>query len=208
MNELIEYIELDEPSGELMTDAELDKHKRMFWEHYRRFFTSTKHYDYFVNSRGYIEKYNKKFLTEEGHKSVYFERVPMKMYQRNKKGRKERYLSVVIDHKRYAVKTLVAQSFSRTWVKGSRIYHNNRKPSNCNYLNLIIVGPNERINFEHKGQEIEVLINKKWVRFNSIKEAAHKLNVSISSFRRYIHGQIKNKNKSVSKDIRFRFVGE
>jgi hypothetical protein len=204
--ELIDMLFKQQEDKPSMTLKQLEEHKKTFWEHYRVFFKETKYFHYYVNSRGYVEKYNKKNLTPEGHKSMFFERVPSKMYERIRNNRNEKFLSVVIDHKRYAVKKLVAMSFSRTWVKGSKIYHKNKRESNCNYLNLIILGPKEKQNFLQKGKMVEVLVNRRWIKFNSIKEASNYLNVSVSSFRRFIKGKIKNKKRSSIEHIRFRVV--
>jgi hypothetical protein len=130
----------------------------------------------------------------------------MKLYKRNKKSKHEEYLAVVIDHRRYPVKKLVAMTFSRIWMPGSKIYHRNKKITHCGFKNLLIVPPGVKFDHSHRGKKIQVLLNKRWITFDSLKEAATELNVSLSSFRRHINGRIKNKNKSSMPKLRFRYV--
>jgi len=190
----------------LRTDEELEAHRKKHWEHYHRLFKETKHCLYYINSRGYVEKYFKKDYTDVGTKAEFFHKVPSRLYKRNKKSKYEEYLAVVIDHQRYAVKTLVAKTFSRLWVPGSHIYHKNKKIKECNFKNLIISPPGSKQKQTHRGKEILVLINKRWVKFSSFREASIELNVSISSFRRHVKGKIKNKSKSSIPTFRFKYV--
>jgi len=188
------------------TDVELEEHRRLNWEHYRRLFKETKYCLYYINSRGYVEKYFKRDLTEGGPLSSYFSRVPMKLYQRKTKGKNEEYLSVIIDHVRYPMKKLVAMTFSRIWQPGSKIYHRNKKVTVCNFKNLLIVPPGSNFKHTHKGKKIAVLINKRWVIFQSLKEAAEEMNVSLSSFRRHIHSQKKRVRKTNIATIKFKYI--
>lgn len=190
----------------LLTDAELEEHRRLNWEHYRRLFKSTKYCLYYINSRGYVEKYFKKDLTEGGPLSSYFYRVPMKLYKRSTKGKHEEYQSVIIDHVRYPMKKLVAMTFSRIWVPGSKIYHRNKKLTNCSFKNLLIITPDMKFNHTHRGKKIAVLVNKRWVVFQSLKEAADELNVSLSSFRRHINKKNQGKRKTQIGTIKFKYI--
>jgi DNA-binding CsgD family transcriptional regulator len=190
----------------LLNDEELEEHRRLNWEHYRRLFKETKYCLYYINSRGYVEKYFKRDLTEGGPLSSFFYRVPMKLYQRKTKGKNEEYVSVIIDHVRYPMKKLVAMTFSRIWEPGSKIYHRNKKNTNCNFKNLLIIPPGKKFDHTHKGKQIAVLINKRWVPFQSLKEAADELGVSLSSFRRHINNKNKNLRKSQIKKIKFKYI--
>jgi hypothetical protein len=191
---------------EIITIEELEEHRRLHWEHYHRLFTETKHCLYYINSRGFVEKYMKNALEENGPLATRFSRLPMKLYKRNKKSKHEEYLAVVIDHRRYPVKKLVAMTFSRIWKPGSKIYHRNKKITNCGFKNLLIVPPGVEFEHSHRGKKIQVLINKRWITFDSLKEAAIELNISLSSFRRHVHGKIKNKGKSSMPTLRFRYA--
>ena len=205
----IDYLkdqDVKEPSEVILTIEELEEHRRLHWEHYHRLFKETAHCLYYVNSRGFVEKYMKRDLQENGPLANRFSRLPTKLYKRNKKSKHEEYLAVVIDHRRYPVKKLVAMTFSRIWKPGSKIYHRNKKIANCNFRNLLIVPPGAEFNHSHRGKKIEVLINKRWVLFDSLKEAAIELNISLSSFRRHIRGTIKNKKKSCMPTLRFRYA--
>ena len=205
MDDIVELF-LANYHGETMTVEELEAHRLQNWEHYQRLFKETKHCLYYIHSRGYVTKYMKKDLTESGPLAPLFSKLPMKLYKRNKKSKHEEYLAVVIDHRRYAVKNLVARTFSRTWQPGAHIYHKNKKIKDCNFKNLIIVPPGKEYDHSHRGKAILVLINKHWVRYESLKEAAEELNVSISSFRRHIKGKIKNTNKSSLPKFKFKYV--
>jgi hypothetical protein len=132
----------------------------------------------------------------------------MKLYKRNKKSKHEEYLAVVIDHRRYPVKKLVAMTFSRIWMPGSKIYHRNKKITHCGFKNLLIVPPGVKFDHSHRGKKIQVLLNKRWITFDSLKEAATELNISLSSFRRHVNGKIKNKKKSSIPTLRFRYASE
>jgi hypothetical protein len=189
-----------------LTINQLEEHRRLHWEHYRRLFATTKFCLYYINSRGYVEKYLKKNIQDVGPLSSFFERVPMKLYIRKKKNKQEEYLAVIINHRRYPVKKLVAMTFSRIWLPGSKIYHRNKNIMNCGFKNLLIVPPGTKFNHTHRGKRIQVLINKRWINFNSLKEAAEELNVSVSSFRRHIKGQIKIKNKGSMPKLKFKYV--
>jgi DNA-binding CsgD family transcriptional regulator len=205
MDDLIEFF-LNLPKPEPITVEELEERRRKSWEHYQRLFIETRHCLYYVHSRGYITKYMKKDLTENGPLANKFVKVPMKIYKRDKKNKHEIFLAVVINHRRYSVKNLVARTFSRIWEPGSKIYHRNKKLHDCNFKNLLIVPPHVDFEHTHRGKAILVLINKHWVRFESLKEAADELNVSISSFRRHIKGKLKNKSKSSLHKIKFKYV--
>lgn len=206
--ELLKELEEDvkDPPKVMMTLEELEEHRRLKWEHYHRLFKETAHCLYYVNSRGFVEKYMKRDLEENGPLANKFVRLPMKLYKRNKESKHEEYLAVVIDHRRYPVKKLVAMTFSRIWKPGSKIYHRNKKIHQCNFKNLLIVPPGMKYDHTHRGKKIEVLINKRWVLFDSLKEAAIELNISLSSFRRHVGGKIKNKNKSSMPTLRFRYA--
>ena len=193
---------------ELITIEALEEHRRLHWEHYHRLFKETKQCLYYVNSRGYVEKYMKRDLQENGPLVSLFTKLPMKLYKRNKKSKNEEYLAVIIDHRRYPVKKLVAMTFSRIWKPSSKIYHRNKKITNCGFKNLLIIPPGMKFDHFHRGKKIQVLINKRWVTFDSLKEAADELNISLSSFRRHIQGRIKNKKKSSMPTLRFRYTSE
>jgi hypothetical protein len=190
----------------ILTIEQLEEHRRLHWEHYHRLFTETKHCLYYINSRGFVEKYMKRDLEENGPLATRFSRLPMKLYKRNKKSKHEEYLAVVIGHRRYPVKKLVAMTFSRIWMPGSKIYHRNKKITHCGFKNLLIVPPGVKFDHSHRGKKIQVLINKRWITFDSLKEAADKLNISMSSFRRYIRQKDSVKKSKQQLTIRFKFV--
>lgn len=191
---------------ELLTPEQLEAHRLTYWEHYHRLFKETKFFLYYVHSRGYVEKYAKKDLDEEGPLFWFFSKVNAQLYKRNKKNKHEEYLSVIIDHRRYPVKQLVASTFSRIWKPGSRIMHKDGKITNCNFENLEIIPPGSHKRVTHRGKEIEVLIQHRWRRYPTLKEAADKLNISLSSFRRYISRKDVNDKPNNKNKIRFRFV--
>jgi hypothetical protein len=193
---------------EILTNEELEEHRRLHWEHYHRLFKETAHCLYYINSRGYVEKYMKRDIMDNGMLSTLFKRLPMKLYKRNKSSKHEEYLAVVIDHRRYPVKKLVAMTFSRIWVPGSKIYHRNKKIHQCNFRNLLIVPPGVAFDHHHRGKKIQVLLNKRWVKFDSLKEAATELNISLSSFRRHVNGKVKNKEKSSIPYLKFKYFEE
>jgi len=191
---------------EILTPEQLEVHRLSFWEHYHRLFKETKYFLYYVHSRGYVEKYAKKDLDKEGPLFWLFSKVNAQLYKRNKKNKHEEYLSVIIDHRRYPVKQLVASTFSRIWKPGSRIMHKDGKITNCNFENLEIIPPGSSKKITHRGKEIEVLFNHRWRRFPTLKEAADKLNISLSSFRRYIRQKDSVKKSKQQLTVRFRFV--
>lgn len=189
-----------------LTVAELEAHRLKNWEHYHRFFKETKHFYYYVHSRGYVEKYPKSLYQPNGPLSWEFRKVNSQLYVRKHKKKHEEYLSVIVDHRRYPVKMLVASTFSRIWKPGSRIMHRNGKISDCSFTNLLIIPLGSSLKTTHRGKQIEVLIGRRWIRFDSLKAASIKLNVSLSSFRRYLK---KHENESAKKSknkIRFRYV--
>lgn len=198
--------EFDSVADRELTDAELESYRLRNWEHYHRFFKETKHFYYYVHSRGYVEKYPKTMYQPNGPLSWEFRKVNSQIYQRNHKNKHEEYLAVIVDHRRYPVKMLVASTFSRIWKPGSRIMHINGKISDCSFTNLLIIPPGSPLKTTHRGKQIEVLMGRRWVRFDSLKEAAVKLNVSLSSFRRYLKKHENEKSKSKKDKIKFRYV--
>jgi len=196
---------LPSESNRIWTDEEIESHRLQDWEHYHRFFKETKHFYYYVHSRGYVEKYPKEKYADNGPLSWEFQKVNTQLYKRNKKNKHEEYLSVIVDHRRYPVKLLVAQTFSRIWKPGSRIMHINGKISDCNFTNLLIIPPGSKLKPTHRGKRIQVLLDRKWINFDTLKEAAVYLNISLSSFRRYLKDEKKIKSKDKKKFIRYRY---
>jgi hypothetical protein len=189
----------------ILTDEELEAFRLKEWEHYHRFFKETKHFYYYVHSRGYVEKYPKEKYAENGPLSWEFSKVNSQLYKRNKKNKHEEYLSVIVDHRRYPLKMLVASTFSRIWKPGSRIMHINGKITDCSFTNLIIIPPGSKLKSTHRGKRIEVLIERRWIKFETLRDAAIYLDVSLSSFRRYIKNDKKIKRTINKKLIRYRF---
>jgi hypothetical protein len=202
MKEQLEFI----ASMTIDTIKDLEEHRRLNWEHYRRLFKETAHCLYYVNSRGYVEKYMKRDLQENGPVASLFKRLPTKLYKRNKQSKREEYLAVVIDHRRYPLKKLVAMTFSRLWVPNSKIYHRNRKMTNCSFKNLLIVPPGEAFDHSHRGKKIAVLLNKHWVVYESLKDAAEELDVSLSSFRRHVNDKNKGTKKRLLSELKFKYI--
>jgi hypothetical protein len=189
----------------ILTDDELEAYRLQDWEHYHRFFKETKHFYYYIHSRGYVEKYPKEMYAENGPLSWEFRKVNSQLYKRNKKNKHEEYVSVIVDHRRYPLKMLVASTFSRIWKPGSRIMHINGKITDCSFTNLLIVPPGSSQKATHRGKRIEVLIDRSWLKFDTLKEAAVYLNISLSSFRRYLKNDTKIKKKNENKYIRYRY---
>jgi hypothetical protein len=70
----------------------------------------------------------------------------------------------------------------------------------------VIVPPGSSQKTTHKGKQILVLVGKKWVKYDSFKDAAVDLNVSLSSFRRYIKNHENPTKKNSKIKFRFRYV--
>lgn len=196
----------DNFTDKILTDEELEYHRLNEWEHYHRFFKETKQFYYYVHSRGYVEKYPKNLYQPNGPLSWEFRKVNSLIYKRKTKRKHEEYLSVIVDHKRYPIKMLVASTFSRIWKPGSRIMHINGDITDCSFTNLVIVPPGSSQKTTHKGKQILVLVGKKWVKYDSFKDAAVDLNVSLSSFRRYIKNHENPTKKNSKIKFRFRYV--
>ena len=191
---------------ELLDIEALEEHRIKHWEHYRRFFMETKQFYYYVNSRGYLEKYPKSKYTEEGPLNWEFIKIKPLLYKRNKKNKREEYLAVIVNHKRYPIKMLVAKTFSRIWKPGSRIMHLDGNIHHCSFTNLQIVPPGSQMKTTHRGKQIEILHDGRWYKFDSLKEAAETFNLSLSSFRRYIQGGENIQRRNGKRIIRFRFI--
>ena len=177
------------------------------YDHHRRLFKESKKVLFYINSRGYVERYLKKNITQHGLSDKHFEKIKMKMFESTGLYQ-ERYLAVIVNHNRYPVKRLVAQYFSKKWKKGSKILFKDGDETNCNILNLIVYPPNKRFG-GNRGRKIKFKINGKWKTFPSITAAAKALYVSLPSFKRYINGSLKRPDLSIlGEDFEFEFIEE
>lgn len=178
----------------------------MAFEHYRRLFYETRDMLFYINSLGYIERYKKINFTQHGTSAKFFERVSSRVYERKDSHKKEIYLTSVVNHKRFAIKRLVAQNFSSQWEKGSKIYHKDGNIKNCNIENLLIYSHRYQPPTAKRGKAIAIKIDGKWKKFKMIKEAAEYMNVSLASLKRHIAGNITHPEFSVIEKLEFYFI--
>lgn len=175
------------------------------FEHYHRLFAETKTAFYYVNSKGFIEKYLRANITPHGTSSKYFERVPAFLYCKTK-GVDEPVLCSYVGGKRVIIKNLVAKTFCRYWKDGMKITHIDEDPSNCNYVNLNISAPNIPSYLLKHTYAIEAIVDGHKRRFSSTKDAADALGISQTHIRYILTGRVKRPGIKSGETLEIKFV--
>jgi hypothetical protein len=165
--------------------------------HYSQLVHENKKSLYYAHSSGYVYRVNHDKIKPTGGSDP-------KDWVRLRTKLKGNDWAVQIDGKYYALKQVIAKHFTRAWQPKYRIYFNDLDPRNCNINNLIIKEFNLTTN-PGRHRAIEFNIDGEWKRFDSIREAAKQMYVSVSTMKRFIYGWNPTKQSTLN-GYEFRFV--